>query len=189
MEQAPWWSDDNPVGITTVQYMRRLLVGSAIFILCATPFTTAASAHDDATSSTPAAGAVVTSPSEVTLTFSEAVNPELVSGVLKSSGAESVKLASGRSGGGTTVVFSVPGTLPDGLWTFTWAATSRDSHQVAGAFAFTVKSGAPVVAANTTPPSKPVEKKPVSPYVLLGLSVALLVGLALGVSAARPRRG
>jgi methionine-rich copper-binding protein CopC len=182
------WILDDGEGSETVRTMRRFVAGAVLFLVGVTGFAGPASAHDDATSNTPAAGAIVESPDEVTLTFSEEVNPALVTGSLRSSSGENIQLGAGRDGGGTTVALTVPEVLGDGLWTVTWAATSRDSHQVSGAFAFTVDSTATPAAAGTTVPDKPAEKKPVSPYVLLALSVALLVGLSFGVAAARPRR-
>ncbi len=169
--------------------VKRLFVGAALILLSSTQFATSVHAHDDATSTTPAAGAIVTSPSEVTITFSDEVNPELVTAALKGPNSERVELGKGRRGDGTAVVLAVPQALTDGLWTVTWSATSRDSHQVAGAFAFTVADAATPVTTERPLSPDSVEKKPVSPYVLFGLSVALLIGLAFGVSAARPRRG
>jgi copper transport protein len=173
--------------------MKRLIAGTALSLLCVLPFAQGASAHDDVTSTTPSAGAVITSPREVTLTFSEELNPDLVTGVLKSATGEEIQLTSARNAGGTTVALDVPEVLADGLWTVKWAATSRDTHQVSGAFAFTVVSegastqSTPQTSSQT--PKEPIDREPVSPFVLLGLSVAILVGLAFGVSAARPRRG
>lgn len=169
--------------------VKRLFVGAALILLFSTQFATSAHAHDDATSTTPAAGAIVTSPGDVTITFSDEVNPELVTGALKGPNAERVELGVGRRGNGTAVVLAVPQALTDGLWTVTWSAISSDSHQVSGAFAFTVDDTATPVTSESPLPPESVEKKPVSPYVLFGLSVALLIGLAFGVSAARPRRG
>jgi methionine-rich copper-binding protein CopC len=176
-------------GFTTVVSVKRLLVGAALILLFSAQFETSAHAHDDATSTTPAAGAVVASPAEVTITFSDEVNHELVTGVLRGPNSERVELDGGRQGEGTAVVLAVPQVLADGLWTVTWSAISSDSHPVSGAFAFTVDDTAVPVTTESPLAPESVEKKPVSPYVLFGLSVALLIGLAFGVSAARPRRG
>jgi methionine-rich copper-binding protein CopC len=103
---------------------------------------TAAFAHAEFVKSTPAPDSTVTSsPAEIEITFSEALN-------LKFSGAklaDSMKMdiatgpASLAKGGDTTLVIPVTKPLAAGEYVVAWHNLSKDGHKLKGSFKFTVK--------------------------------------------------
>ncbi|MDJ1643504.1 copper resistance CopC/CopD family protein [Streptomyces pakalii] len=105
-----------------------------------------ASAHAALTGSDPADGAVVdTAPTEVTLSFSEAiaVGDDSIR-VLDPSGKRADTETEPKDlSEGSTVRYGVAlhSGLPDGTYTVAWQAISADSHPISGAFTFSI--GAP----------------------------------------------
>jgi len=100
-----------------------------------------ASAHAELESSSPTAGAVLpTSPNQITLTFSEGVDPLPDSIRVVAGDGTAVSIGSiNQDGGNSTMAADVP-TLADGSYVVAWKAISADSHPVAGAFTFSVGS-------------------------------------------------
>ena len=100
----------------------------------------AAQAHAHLHESTPAAGAhVAAAPTEVRLTFSEALTEALskatVEGPKGFAGAGPAKLDAKDH---KTLVAPLKSPVPAGAYTVHWRAVSADSHTTQGTFTFTV---------------------------------------------------
>jgi methionine-rich copper-binding protein CopC len=97
---------------------------------------TAAQAHARLDHASPAVGSTVgSSPSQVTLTFTENLEPKFSGGqVLSSSGA---RMDRGSGASGNTMRIGVK-SLPPGLYSVRWHALSVDTHKTQGSFNFRV---------------------------------------------------
>jgi len=97
---------------------------------------TAAKAHAQLDHASPAVGATVSSsPGQVTLSFTQNLEPKFSGGqVLSSSGA---RMDAGSSASGNTMRISVKG-LPPGTYTVRWHVLSVDTHKTQGSFSFRV---------------------------------------------------
>ncbi|WP_229742456.1 copper resistance CopC/CopD family protein [Gordonia jinhuaensis] len=109
-----------------------------------------ASAHATLVSSSPVDGARLDeSPSQIRLTFDEAVgiNPSAVR-VISSSGQRVDDRSPRLIDGGTTVVLGVAPNLATGSYSITWRVISGDTHLVTGSVVFGVRAdaGTPVSA-------------------------------------------
>ena len=122
---------------------RQLVAALAILVGVLALGTTAASAHATLESSTPADGqSVPTSPSELRITFSEAVTT--ISGgvsVLNADG-KTVDVGNSEIVGGRTLVAPITETLSDGTYVATYRVLSADGHPVSGSLLFGVGEGA-----------------------------------------------
>jgi methionine-rich copper-binding protein CopC len=101
-----------------------------------------ASAHAHLTSATPAVdGTVATSPTELDLKFSEAL--ELKFSGVKVAGPDNAVVATGAislaEGDDSTLVVLVSTTLAAGTYTVDWHVLSKDGHKTHGSYTFTVK--------------------------------------------------
>jgi copper resistance protein C len=98
--------------------------------------TTAAQAHARLDHASPPVGSTTgSSPSQVTLTFTENLEPKFSGGqVLSSSGA---RMDHGSSASGNTMRIGVK-SLPPGAYTVRWHALSVDTHKTQGSFNFRV---------------------------------------------------
>ena len=122
---------------------RRLVATLAILVGVLALGTTAASAHATLESSSPADGqSVLTSPSEIRITFSEAVTT--ISGGLSVLDADGKTVDVGNSEvvGGRTLVAPISETLSDGTYVATYRVLSADGHPVSGSLLFAVGAGA-----------------------------------------------
>ena len=97
-------------------------------------------AHALLTSASPTVGGTVSAPSEITIHFSEGIEPKF-SGVALSGpkGAVPVSRASVAAGDDTAMVVKIGRKLPPGDYTVKWHAVSVDTHRTQGHFDFTVK--------------------------------------------------
>ena len=122
---------------------RQLVAALAILVGVLALGTTAASAHATLESSSPADGqSVLTSPSEIRITFSEAVTT--ISGgvsVLNADG-KTVDVGNSEVVGGRTLVAPISETLSDGTYVATYRVLSADGHPVSGSLLFAVGAGA-----------------------------------------------
>jgi copper transport protein len=122
---------------------RQLVAALAILVGVLALGTTAASAHATLESSTPADGqSVPTSPSELRITFSEAITT--ISGgvsVLNADG-KTVDVGNSEIVGGRTLVAPITETLSDGTYVATYRVLSADGHPVSGSLLFGVGEGA-----------------------------------------------
>jgi copper transport protein len=122
---------------------RQLVAALAILVGVLALGTTAASAHATLESSSPADGqSVLTSPSEIRITFSEAVTT--ISGGLSVLDADGTTVDVGNSEvvGGRTLVAPISETLSDGTYVATYRVLSADGHPVSGSLLFAVGAGA-----------------------------------------------
>jgi copper transport protein len=178
----------------------QLLAGAAIAGVLVIALAAPASAHAILENENPSSGSTIaTSPPEVTLHFSEAVEISLGSvRVFSCSGGRVSSGAPHHTSAGSSVVAASLPNLSSGLYVVTWRVISADSHPVHGAFTFTVGSG----AGSGTPSCTAAEtsaKSSKTVGVLLGITrfgvytgLALLIGgavflvlIARGTSAAR----
>ena len=122
---------------------RRLVATLAILVGVLALGATAASAHATLESSSPADGqSVLTSPSEIRITFSETVTT--ISGGLSVLDADGKTVDVGNSEvvGGRTLVAPISETLSDGTYVATYRVLSADGHPVSGSILFGVGNGA-----------------------------------------------
>ena len=122
---------------------RQLVATLAILVGVLALGTTAASAHATLESSSPADGqSVLTSPSEIRITFSETVTT--ISGGLSVLNADGKTVDTGNSEivGGRTLVAPISETLSDGTYVATYRVLSADGHPVSGSLLFAVGAGA-----------------------------------------------
>jgi copper resistance protein C len=97
---------------------------------------TAADAHARLDHAVPPVGSTVaTSPSQITLYFSEALEPKFSGGEVRN--AAGARVDHGQSASGKVMHLSVSGLAP-GIYTVTWHVLSVDTHKTQGSFNFTV---------------------------------------------------
>jgi copper transport protein len=131
---------------------RKLAATIAILVGVLALGTGIASAHATVESSSPADGQTLpTSPSEISITFSEPVST--ASGGLSILNADGNHVDAGKSQitNGRTLVTEIPQSLSDGTYVATYRVLSADGHPVSGSFLFGVGSGA--VDRSAQPPS------------------------------------
>ncbi len=122
---------------------RQLVAALAILVGVLALGTTAASAHATLESSSPADGqSVLTSPSEIRITFSEAVTT--ISDGLSVLDADGKTIDTGNSEivDGRTLVAPISESLSDGTYVATYRVLSADGHPVSGSLLFGVGEGA-----------------------------------------------
>src|SRR5262245_18244982 len=120
--------------------MRRALIAPAVLLvaLAAAP---GAFAHATLQSSVPAGNSIVReSPPTVTLQFSDAVETAFGSIRVYDCGGQRVDSGKIARPSDSSVAVNLDGNLPAGTYTVTWRVISADSHPVAGAFVFNVKT-------------------------------------------------
>lgn len=142
-----------------------------------------AGAHASLSSSDPADGALLqSSPSQVTLTFTERPDPALtIVHVLNRAGAQVESGPAEPVPGQPFQIREPVGALPDGVYTVTWRTVSEaDGHVTASAFSFGVgvsPAGAPTATGGVAETPSP---SPLSVAGRWGLYVGLSVLLAFG---------
>jgi methionine-rich copper-binding protein CopC len=101
-----------------------------------------ASAHATLVKALPAVGGVVTSPpSEIRITYSEAIEPRFSGIELKAADGHAVPTgtASVDPNDHATLIVPLKSALPPGTYKVTWHAVSVDTHRTQGSFSFEVK--------------------------------------------------
>lgn len=103
-----------------------------------------ANAHPKLVSSSPAANATVASPTHIDLRFSEQLMPNFSKGDLIMSempGMAAMKMTSKASVGadGKTLVITPKARLSKGKYVINWRVVSKDTHKLAGRYAFAVR--------------------------------------------------
>jgi methionine-rich copper-binding protein CopC len=105
-------------------------------------------AHPKLVSASPADGSTVQKPSNISLTYSERLMPQLsgidltMTGMPGMAGHQPMKIAgftTSVSADGNTLVAALPRPLPAGTYTLKWHVVSTDTHRVEGSLTFTVK--------------------------------------------------
>ena len=102
---------------------------------------TSAFAHAEFVKSSPGPDSIVTSPTEIDLTFSEGINLKFSGAKLSDSMKMSLETgpATLAKGGDTTLVIPVTTPLAAGEYVVAWHNLSKDGHKSKGSFKFTVK--------------------------------------------------
>jgi copper resistance protein C len=103
---------------------------------------TDAFAHAQLEKATPAVGGTVSSPSEIRLTFGEAIKPSLTKVTLSAAHGGATSLGAAKAEGGNDAVLIVPIAKPLalGVYTVHWhAVAADDGGKTQGSFNFTVK--------------------------------------------------
>ena len=118
--------------------MNRALLTS-IFLSFGAVASTAASAHAILSTSSPRVGATISkSPSQIVLTFTEALEPAFSS--VEVDGPGGAKIASGAPKlSGKTMIVPVTEPLAPGAYHVKWRVTAVDTHKTQGDFNFVVK--------------------------------------------------
>jgi copper resistance protein C len=119
--------------------MKRSYLATAV-LLASAALTTSAFAHAHLTSAIPAANSTVKAPTEVTLHFTEALEPRFSTiQVLNAAGQD---VGDGKpylaASSATTFITGVKALTP-GAYKVVWHATSVDTHKTEGTFQFTVE--------------------------------------------------
>ncbi len=114
----------------------RLAIASVALALSASQ----ASAHARLVSAVPAAGSTVAaSPSELDLTFSEAMNLKFTGVKVTGPGGAAVATGAAATKGKVTLVVPIGGNLAPGTYTVEWHALSADGHKTGGTYKFSLK--------------------------------------------------
>ena len=103
-------------------------------------FSSAAFAHVHLRAETPSANAAVPAPTQLTLTFSEGLEPRLSGVILKSSDGASLKTsdASLDPNSDKPLVIPLTSKLTPGEYAVAWHALSKDGHSTRGTYQFKV---------------------------------------------------
>jgi methionine-rich copper-binding protein CopC len=115
---------------------------SAVALIVASLSGTAAFAHADLQSAEPAAGSeAATSPTEIRITFTEAVIPQFSGVELKDQAGK--RVATGKAAvnpaNKNVLVVPISERLPAGTYTVDWHAVSEDTHRVRGTYSFSLR--------------------------------------------------
>lgn len=109
---------------------------------------TPASAHPKLVSATPAAGATVAGPTQIALTFSETLMPQMsgldlamtgMPGMASHAPMKMAGLKTSVSQDGKSLVAAFPRPLPAGTYDAHWHVVSTDTHRIEGHLTFTVR--------------------------------------------------
>lgn len=96
-------------------------------------------AHSEPVSMAPAANSTVSAPANVTVHFSEALEPKLSTLSLADAGGKVVsKKPSVVSADAKVITLPLP-VLAPGVYTVNWVSVAVDSHRATGSYKFTVK--------------------------------------------------
>lgn len=118
---------------------RASAMGAAALLLAA--MTTGALAHAELLSAVPAAdSAVATTPTSLTLTFSEDLEPDFSTVSLTGPGQAAVEGATSSvdPGNPAGMVVALPPDLPAGHYTVDWTAVATDGHKTTGSYSFDI---------------------------------------------------
>jgi len=128
-----------PKRAMTRRTARRAVAVLALAVVALVAFASPAWAHAVLVSSTPNAAQILeTTPDEIRLEFSEAVEANLGSVRLYDEDGARLGLTAVSTGPDDVVHATVPEQLGDGSYVVTWRVISADSHPVRGAFTFQV---------------------------------------------------
>jgi periplasmic copper chaperone A len=125
--------------------IRTLPTALAVCLIGLAAFSQMAFAHAHLQTASPPADSTVTqSPQEVTITFSEAVEPRF--SAIEVAGADGKRIDQGQphlvAGDGKRLGVALA-SLPAGTYTVTWHATSVDTHKTDGSYQFVVAAADP----------------------------------------------
>jgi methionine-rich copper-binding protein CopC len=115
--------------------MNRIAIAAALVLL--TPV--AAFAHAHLVSADPGAGATVHSATTVTITFTEAVEPQFSTIAVTDPDGATVSNGTAQTDPKNAKILSIPVTAAKpGTYQVVWHATAVDTHKTEGVFTFTV---------------------------------------------------
>ncbi len=120
--------------------LRRALLLATMVIAVVAGSSGTVSAHATLISTTPTNGSVVdVSPTEVLLTFSEAIDPvDPAVRVVDGDGNDVATSGAHQKQGADTLAINLDEPLDEGTYVVAWQAVSADSHKIRGAFTFSV---------------------------------------------------
>jgi len=104
-------------------------------------FATSCYAHPKLIASDPIAGAVVSSPKEIKLTFNEGLSAAFSGIELVDQRGQKINTGAATIAGADKKQLVIPmsAPLPQGNYTITWHVVGADSHRLQGRYSFTVK--------------------------------------------------
>jgi methionine-rich copper-binding protein CopC len=116
---------------------KRSLLAVATLVLAAVP----AFAHAVPKQMTPAPDSTVSAPTEISMTFSEDLEPKFsVIKLLDSAGTVVSKQASVLDPANAKhLTLALPKGLPAGLYTVQWTSSATDGHKLSRSYTFTIK--------------------------------------------------
>jgi periplasmic copper chaperone A len=125
--------------------IRTSLIVAAFCLTAPAAFTGVAFAHAVQRSASPSADSTVTQPpQEVTITFSEAVEPRFSTIEITGAGGQRLDQGGAHPAAGDGKQLGVAlAALPAGTYTVTWHVTSVDTHKTDGHYQFTVAAADP----------------------------------------------
>ena len=124
---------------SSVRTLLRLIALTVLSALCLGGIGQAfAHAHPETQS--PLAGAVVSAPQEVRITYDEALEPAFSSLIVNNAQGKQVNSAKAEVDSATHKTMHVPlPALPVGVYHVKWVAVADDGHRTQGTYTFTVK--------------------------------------------------
>ncbi len=118
--------------------MKKFFTGLLLLTVLAGPaLIQPAWAHATLQKASPAKNAKVASPHEITLRFSEALEPAFSGAILLDADGRNVTGAPVKIDG--PVITITPGHLDPGVYRVNWHSVGHDTHRLEGEFSFTVK--------------------------------------------------
>jgi methionine-rich copper-binding protein CopC len=126
----------------SIKKLMRLRILSSACVLAAGLISQQAFAHAHLKSETPAADSQVSvAPTELTLGFSEGVEPSFSKVVLEGPSNQPVKTGDFKlaTNDNTQVLIALPAPLTRGKYNVSWHVVSVDGHKTQGTYSFTVK--------------------------------------------------
>jgi methionine-rich copper-binding protein CopC len=123
---------------TAVRKLYRNGFHYAFLVLALLSAAVLAFAHAEPVKMTPAANSTVSAPPNVTIKFSEALEPKLSSVTVKDAAGSVVSKDQSVSADKLTVTVATPALTP-GVYTVTWISVADDGHRAQGNYKFTVK--------------------------------------------------
>jgi methionine-rich copper-binding protein CopC len=126
------------------RFRNLMLVATFATLAVASP----ALAHPKLVSATPATGSTVSGPTQITLTFSETLMPQMsgldlvmtaMPGMASHAPMKVAGFKTSVSQDGKSLVVALPRALPAGSYDAHWHVVSTDTHRVEGHLTFTVR--------------------------------------------------
>ena len=142
--------------------MRRTILALVAVALCSVMVATGAQAHTTLVSSTPADGAVITTPSPtITLTFASDLLPSACTLSVNDS-AGNVISSQQVQPAGAVVSMPWPSTLKPGSYEVAYRVVASDGHPVIGAIHFTFQGASPAAETTAAAAATPAAASPSS---------------------------
>jgi methionine-rich copper-binding protein CopC len=149
--------------VTLRKAVTRVLAGTMLAGALALGWQAPALAHDKLDSSSPKDGAALdAAPSEIVLTYSEAVQASFANVVVAGPGGTNI--AEGKPQVvGNKVTQPVKSEAPTGTYTVSWRVVSSDGHPIDGTFTYGIKLVVPTPTESQTPTAEPTSGSSAGP--------------------------